>query len=257
MDVPNNGEEEEIGTSRTMVNNNNNNSNNPTLLNLIDFPTITSPPFQQNNYHYKPLSEEEEIKLTTLTLGFPCYHKDFNPLPQSSLSPSTNQDSHPLYPWAKVQPGKVHSLEYLLANGIFEIKGQLKCNECKHEYEMRLDLVKEFNKVKGFIVMNKHKMYDRAPAIWKNPPYPTCPMCEHRYSVRPVLIDGHHLNIDYYNFNWLFLLLTQFLESCTLYHLKYFLMVNQIHRTGAKDRLLYLAYLNLCKQLDPSGPFDR
>ncbi|KAM6574385.1 hypothetical protein CsatA_022712 [Cannabis sativa] len=245
MDVDNNGEEEEIiGTSRTVVNNNNNNSNNPTLLNLIDFPTITSPPFQQNNYHYKPLSEEEEIKLTTLTLGFPCYHKDFIP------------DSHPLYPWAKVQPGKVHSLEYLLANRIFDIKGQLKCTDCKYEYEMRLDLVREFNKVRRFIEMNKDNMYDRAPAIWKHPPYPTCPMCKHENSAKPVLTDDH-LKTDCYNFNWLFLLLTQFLGSCTLSHLKVYCMYNEIHRTGAKDRVLYLAYLNLCKQLDPSGPFDR
>jgi hypothetical protein len=47
------------------------------------------------------------------------------------------------------------------------------------------------------------------------------------------------------------------LGCCTLDQLKYFCKHTKNHRTGAKDRVLFLAYLGLCKQLDPNGPFDR
>ncbi|KAF9684343.1 hypothetical protein SADUNF_Sadunf04G0108500 [Salix dunnii] len=43
---------------------------------------------------------------------------------------------------------------------------------------------------------------------------------------------------------------------CTLDQLKYFCKHTKNHRIGAKDRVLFLAYLGLCKQLNPNGPFD-
>ncbi|WOH09609.1 hypothetical protein DCAR_0729067 [Daucus carota subsp. sativus] len=49
----------------------------------------------------------------------------------------------------------------------------------------------------------------------------------------------------------------QMLGCCTVEQLKYFCKHTKNHRTGAKDRVLYLTYLAICKQLDPKGPFHR
>ncbi|KAG5588223.1 hypothetical protein H5410_048657 [Solanum commersonii] len=47
------------------------------------------------------------------------------------------------------------------------------------------------------------------------------------------------------------------LGCCTLDELKFFCEHTDNHRTGAKDRVLFLAYLTLCRQVDPTGPFHR
>ncbi|KAJ6365106.1 hypothetical protein OIU76_029972 [Salix suchowensis] len=89
-----------------------------------------------------------------------------------------------------------------------------------------------------------------------------CKRCEKQYemgfdfgsqenSAKPVIANKKR------KINWLFLLLGQMLGCCTLDQLKYFCKHTKNHRTGAKDRVLFLAYLGLCKQLDPNGPFDR
>ncbi|XP_062094279.1 uncharacterized protein LOC133800338 [Humulus lupulus] len=171
----------------------------------------------------------------------------------SSLPSPRPQDSRPLYPWAMAQLCKVRSFEYLMENRITAIRGDLRCRNCKQEFEMELDLMKEFLEVGSFIERTKEDMRDRAPLSWLKPKLPTCPSC-HQDSSEPVVIDSQN---DGYSINWLFLLLAQLLGCCTLQHLKLFCKTNEIHRTGAKDRLLYLAYVNLCKQLHPNGPFDR
>ncbi|KAL4352204.1 hypothetical protein GQ457_06G007910 [Hibiscus cannabinus] len=50
-------------------------------------------------------------------------------------------------------------------------------------------------------------------------------------------------------------LLGKMLGCCKLSELKYFCKHTKNHKTGAKDRVLYLTYMGLCKQLDPTGPF--
>jgi hypothetical protein len=94
-------------------------------------------------------------------------------------------------------------------------------------------------------------MHDRAPSDWMNPVLPRCQFCDQENSVKPVIANKKQ------KINWLFLLLGQMLGCCTLDQLKYFCKHTKNHRTGAKDRVLYLAYLGMCKQLDPNGPFDR
>lgn len=156
-----------------------------------------------------------------------------------------------LFPWATTHRATVHSLAYMLSNEIVSITGEVQCKRCEIKYEMEYDLKEKFRDVARFIENNKSNMRDRAPSIWMNPVLPRCKYCEHENSVKPIIADKKK------GINWLFLLLGQMIGCCTLEQLKYFCKHTKNHRTGAKDRVLYLTYLGLCKQLCPDGPFDR
>lgn len=156
-----------------------------------------------------------------------------------------------LFPWATTHRATVHSLKYLLSKRITTITGEMQCKKCEKQYEMGYDLEKKFYEVGRYIAANKDSMHDRAPSVWMNPALPTCKFCEQENSAKPVIPDKKK------EINWLFLLLGQLLGCCTLDQLKYFCKHTKNHRTGAKDRVLYLTYMGLCKQLDPAGPFNR
>lgn len=156
-----------------------------------------------------------------------------------------------LFPWATNQRATVHSLDYLLSKQIETITGAVQCKRCEKQYEIGFDLREKFLEVGTYIAENKDSMRDRAPSSWMNPILPSCQHCQQENSVKPVISEKKKA------INWLFLLLGQMLGCCTLEQLKYFCKHTKNHRTGAKDRVLYLTYLGLCKQLDPNGPFDR
>jgi hypothetical protein len=141
-------------------------------------------------------------------------------------------------------------MQYLVSHNIFTIKGDVQCKRCERQYEIEYNLQDKFVEVGTYIVENRRMMHDRAPDVWKDPVLPTCKYCEQENSAKPILADKKRA------INWLFLLLGQMLGCCTLEQLKYFCKHTKNHRTGAKDRVLYLTYLCLCKQLDPNGPFD-
>ncbi|KAJ6750047.1 hypothetical protein OIU85_000655 [Salix viminalis] len=149
------------------------------------------------------------------------------------------------YPWATTRRATVHSLEYLLANGLTIISGQMQCKKCDRQYEIEYDLQQKFKEVASFISANKDTMHDRAPSVWLNPVLPDCSFCNKRNCLKPVISKKRSIN-------WLFLLLGQMLGCCQLKALKYFCKHTMNHRTGAKDRVLYLAYVDLCNQLDRS-----
>ncbi|XP_075478390.1 uncharacterized protein LOC142519305 [Primulina tabacum] len=157
----------------------------------------------------------------------------------------------PQYPWATNRRATVYSLGYLLSKQISSISGDVHCKRCERQYSMEYDLRQKFMEIGTFIAENKSLMHDRAPKIWMNPTLPTCRYCEQENCVKPIIADKKK------SINWLFLLLGQLLGCCALEQLKYFCKHTKNHRTGAKDRVLYLTYLGLCKQLDPNGPFDR
>ncbi|KAL0409830.1 UNVERIFIED_CONTAM: hypothetical protein Slati_3572700 [Sesamum latifolium] len=94
---------------------------------------------------------------------------------------------------------------------------------------------------------NRDVMRQRAPSAWMNPILPDCKYCKQHNCVKPILTKKKSIN-------WLFLLLGQMVGCCKLSELKYFCKHTKNHRTGAKDRVLYLAYLELCRQLNPEGP---
>ncbi|XP_073065997.1 uncharacterized protein [Primulina eburnea] len=196
------------------------------------------------------------------------------PPPSLSQEPSGNGDGHPgpprsrrnpsqlprggksleiapPYPWATNRRATVHSLQHLLSIQIHIITGEVQCKRCERNYEMGFDLRQKLLEIFPFIIANKSQMCDRAPAAWMNPALPPCRFCKEENCVKPIVSDKKK------TVNWLFLLLGQMLGFCTLGQLKYFCKHTKKHRTGAKDRVLYLTYLGLCKQLDPDGPFDR
>ncbi|KAH7840722.1 hypothetical protein Vadar_020683 [Vaccinium darrowii] len=161
-----------------------------------------------------------------------------------------DQSPPPPFPWATDQRATVHSFEHLIQNRIFSVSGSVQCKRCQQNYEMEFDLREKFLQVANYIFENKGSMHDRAPSVWMNPVLPSCRFCQQENSVKPVMAEKKK------NINWLFLLLGQMLGCCTLGQLKYFCKHTKNHRTGAKDRVLYLTYLALCKQVDPNGPFE-
>jgi len=151
--------------------------------------------------------------------------------------------------WATDRRAKIHNLSRLLQNGIFNITSEVQCKSCQTKFQMSFDLVAKFDVISQYLVTNMNTMHDRAPAILMNPRLPRCVHCNQENSVKPIIAEKKK------NINWLFLLLGQMLGCCNLKQLKYFCKYNNHHRTGAKNRVLYLTYLELCKQLDPSVPF--
>ncbi|XP_073272444.1 uncharacterized protein [Primulina huaijiensis] len=157
----------------------------------------------------------------------------------------------PPYSWATNLRATVHSLQHLLSIHIHTIIGDVQCKICGRNYEMGFDLRQKSLEIFQFIIENKGQMQDRAPSAWLIPSLPPCRLCGEKNSVKPIISDKKK------TVNWLFLLLGQMLGFCSLAQLKYFCKHTNNHHTGAKDRLLYLTYVQLCKQLDPNGPVDR
>lgn len=151
----------------------------------------------------------------------------------------------PPYPWATNRRATVHSLNHLSAHGITSVEGEVHCRRCGRRERLTLDIQTKFDEIKAFILSNYHMMHDRAPAQWMSPAFAECGACEQPGCVRPV-VAGKKRYI-----NWLFLFLGQMLGCCTLDQLKYFCKHTQNHRTGAKDRVLFIAYVTICKQLVP------
>ncbi|XAR68995.1 hypothetical protein NMG60_11000426 [Bertholletia excelsa] len=168
-----------------------------------------------------------------------------------NLKPGKSQTIPRPFPWATTRRAIVHSLHHLLSAGITKITGEVQCKSCEMRYEIEYDLQEKFEEVALFVAKNKATMYERAPKQWTNPTLPACQFCGQSGVVRPVAAEKKK------GINWLFLLLGQMVGCCKLNELKYFCKHTKNHRTGAKNRLLYLTYLELCKQLQPDGPFDR
>ncbi|KAM7268504.1 hypothetical protein ACFE04_010670 [Oxalis oulophora] len=166
-----------------------------------------------------------------------------NPNPEGIIVP-------PPYPWATDKVAKVHTLSYLRAKRITRIKGTVHCKKCERQYEIEFDLIDKIRHIFDYIAANKDLLCHRAPKEWKNPDDLDCKLCLQQKCVKPIFPNEKE------NINWLFLLLGQLLGFCTLAQLKYFCQWTGNHRTGAKDRVLYLTYLGLCKQLQPDGPFS-
>ncbi|KAL2460165.1 Uncharacterized protein Adt_43585 [Abeliophyllum distichum] len=239
-------------------------------------PTLNLPPpstaenqplsFQHSPSH-QPLSvtgENPSLSAPTVTLPYQRYREDGasggavtprlpRPRRNSLQSPREGKSATvpAPFPWATNYRATVHSLNYLLSKQIFSIIGEVQCKRCEKKFEIEFDLRQKFMEVGTFIAHKKAGMHDRAPLVWINPILPTCIYCNQENSAKPIISEKKKF------INWLFLLLGQMLGCCTLDQLKYFCKHTKNHRTGAKDRVLYLAYLGLCKQLDPNGPFDR
>lgn len=163
------------------------------------------------------------------------------------ISPGKPETIPPPYPWATNRRAAVHSLQHLLGQGIGAVAGSVQCKRCDRQFEVEYDLRSKFQEVAAFIVKHREEMRHRAHEAWMSPALPDCGFCEQRGCAKPVATKKKR------EINWLFLFLGQMLGCCKLSELKYFCKHNKKHRTGAKDRVLYLTYLEICSQLQPHG----
>ncbi|KAM7531813.1 hypothetical protein LguiB_035223 [Lonicera macranthoides] len=171
--------------------------------------------------------------------------------PSTQILKSGKSDIVPApYPWATTRRAMVHTLDYLLSNGINTITGEVQCKRCEKQFELQYDLKEKFTELALFISNNKADMHHRAPPSWMNPSLSACIICKQPNCAKPIINKKRSIN-------WLFLLLGEMLGCCKLSELKYFCKHTRNHRTGAKDRVLYLTYIELCKQLDPERLFDK
>ncbi|CAG7875672.1 unnamed protein product [Brassica rapa] len=152
----------------------------------------------------------------------------------------------PPYPWATNKRGTIQSLENLESKQITTITGDVQCKHCDKVYQISYNLREKFSQVENVFVTRKRLMRERAPTFWTNPDPMRCDLCGRDKAVKPLIAERKS------QINWLFLLLGQMLGYCTLEQLKNFCKHSRSHRTGAKDRVLYLTYLGLCKMLDPN-----
>ncbi|KAK7245236.1 hypothetical protein RIF29_40071 [Crotalaria pallida] len=197
------------------------------------------------NYQQHAMQKEQEFKLQDQETG-PARAVLARRQPVLAMKEGKSETITPPYRWATSTRATVHSLDYLLSHNITSITGTVQCNGgCKEQYEIEFDLKEKFEEVAGFIEENWYNMHDRAPKAWINPVLPTCNRCGQENSLKPVMSTKKKA------INWLFLLLGQMIGCCKLQYLKYFCKHTKNHRTGAKDRLVYLTYLGLYKQLKP------
>ncbi|XP_058081711.1 uncharacterized protein LOC131229730 [Magnolia sinica] len=171
----------------------------------------------------------------------------------STQPPHGNKDEHvpPPFEWATDRRATVHRLDHLRSLGLTTIQGEVQCKRCEGRYEIEFDLNNKFEEISDYLINNKVFLSERAPNEWMNPKLPDCNQCQQTDCLKPVISRKKR------SINWLFLLLGKMLGCCTLEQLKYFCKHTKNHRTGAKDRVLFLTYLTLCRQLNPEGPFER
>ncbi|XP_050231914.1 uncharacterized protein LOC126680774 [Mercurialis annua] len=223
----------------------------------------TATPHQEPQLLPNPNLNPSPFLITSFSFPFPSPNANDNnppappPRQRARRNPTQTLRDHargenipPPFPWATNRRAVVYNLDSLRRRNINVISGLVQCKRCERQYEMGFNLKEKFFEVGRFIAENRNSMHDRAPGLWMTPVLPTCQFCEQENSVKPVISEKKK------NINWLFLFLGQMLGCCTLEQLKYFCKHTKNHRTGAKDRVLYLTYLSLCKQLYPSGPFN-
>jgi hypothetical protein len=149
------------------------------------------------------------------------------------------------FPWATESPARHDTLASLLRRGVTTVEGAARCKRRGARTSVAYDLASRFREVRRFVDANRHVMDDRAPDAWMCPALPDCAACGRAGAVWP------EVAADKRQINWLFLFLGQTLGCCTLEQLKYFCMNTGRHRTGAKNRVLYYAYIEMCDQLEP------
>ncbi|KAF7037352.1 hypothetical protein CFC21_078431 [Triticum aestivum] len=170
--------------------------------------------------------------------------------PPSDDDAAAADGAPPPFPWATERPARHDTLDSLLRRGVTSVEGEARCKRCSRTVTVAYELAPKFREVREFVVANRHAFDDRAPDAWMYPVLPDCAACGEKRCVWPWIAD------DKGEINWLFLLLGQMLGCCTLEQLKYFCKNTGRHRTGAKNRVLYYAFLEMCRQLEPRGPFD-
>ncbi|KAL5222453.1 hypothetical protein ABZP36_027166 [Zizania latifolia] len=161
-----------------------------------------------------------------------------------------NSPAPPLFASALERPAQHDTLENMLLKGITSVESVVRCKRCFGEEVIAYDLEAKFHEVRNYVAANRLAMHDRAPEAWMCPRLPDCVACGREGGMSPVIPS------DKREINWMFLFLGQMLGCCTLEDLKYFCKHTKQHRTGAKNRVLYNVFVEMCRQLEPQGPFN-
>ncbi|KAM0051178.1 hypothetical protein Hdeb2414_s0007g00233511 [Helianthus debilis subsp. tardiflorus] len=222
----------------------------------------SQPPQQPPQQPFPPVNTNQDSDpKTKLTMSLYSTPPQQPPQPQLPLPPphaprrNRRKPSHapregkspiipPPFPWATDHRAQVHNLNYLTENLITTISGDVECKRCEKRYQIEYNLEQKYQQVSSYVAMHMHEFHDRAPKKWMSPTLPTCKFCHQENCVKPVMKKKKSIN-------WLFLFLGELVGCCTLAQLKYFCKHTGNHRTGAKDRVLFLTYLELCKQVSP------
>ncbi|CAA7393661.1 unnamed protein product [Spirodela intermedia] len=204
-----------------------------------------------------PIPPHQRHHIYTPPIGaLPSSQRPHQGVPRARKNPhqgprkGKDETVEPPFPWATDRRAVVHRKDYILSLGIRTITGEVKCKRCENRFFMAYDLAVKFQEVTNLIEREKPQMHHRARPEWLAPTFSDCPTCCHANCLKPVIATKKRA------INWLFLLLGGTLCCCTIEQLKYFCKHTGNHRTGAKDRLLYLVYLGICKQLDPQDLFE-
>ncbi|KAJ4767874.1 Hydroxyproline-rich glycoprotein family protein [Rhynchospora pubera] len=196
--------------------------------------------------HDTDINEDHSLNLS-LTLGTPPSSRLFPSYPNPNSCPKPQSIPQP-YPWATTRRATLHTLHHILSLNLTTITDTFRCRRCDSVKPVMYNILEKYNEVINYIINNRDMMFNRAAPEWLSPRLPDCHMCGGAGSMRPVIaVKKRHIN-------WLFLLLGQTLGCCNLDQLKYFCKHSKNHRTGSKSHVLYLTYLGLCNQLDPSFP---
>ncbi|KAL4277586.1 hypothetical protein HN51_060716 [Arachis hypogaea] len=204
-----------------------------------------------------PEPQDQEIReLQTLSLfptepssssshsQVPEFSSPPQPPPALAVVDDLNIVIPPPFPWATDRPAKIHTLQYLNQNKILTITGDVQCGSCHKKFEMEFDLKQKAAEHGKFLKDHRDSLHNRCPKEWMNPNPIACKFCGKEKCVKPVIGSWKEHSI-----NWLFLWLGQFIGFCTLEDLRYFCKYNKLHRTAAKDRLVFNAYTEIFKQL--------
>ncbi|KAL3628571.1 hypothetical protein CASFOL_027617 [Castilleja foliolosa] len=210
------------------------NENHPNFLNLSLSTQSPPPPHHQTTVTARPSRQRRPTRR-------PMNH---------NIGPDRPITIPPPYPWATAQRATAHTLHYMQSKGINTISGAVQCKRCKRRFDVEYDLQNKFSEVAVFFMKKKYDMHQRAPPEWMNPSLPDCRFCGQKKCGKPVRPEKKK------DINWVFLFVGQMIGCCKLAELRYFCKHTGYHRTGAKDRVLYLTYLEICRQLDPNGTYE-
>ncbi|XP_020086162.1 uncharacterized protein LOC109708753 [Ananas comosus] len=151
----------------------------------------------------------------------------------------------PPFPWAGDCPATVRPINWLRANGITHVHGEVRCGSCGVQKVVSYELESKVGDTRNFMYSLRHYLDDHVQPVWSKAKLLPCDSCGGSGCVGPVIPARDE------DINWLFMLLGQTLAALSLAQLKNFCGKTRIHRTGTKSRLLFNAYVELCRQLIP------
>nr|CAD1828216.1 unnamed protein product [Ananas comosus var. bracteatus] len=162
-----------------------------------------------------------------------------------AASPNAHRGRPSPIPLGGRPPATVRPINWLRANGITHVHGEVRCGSCGVQKVVSYELESKVGDTRDFMYSLRHYLDDHVQPVWSKAKLLPCDSCGGSGCVGPVIPARDE------DINWLFMLLGQTLAALSLAQLKNFCGKTRIHRTGTKSRLLFNAYVELCRQLIP------